>query len=648
MRYSNNDKGKEKALEDHHDDISDPDEIAMLQEKVAKFPPKIESLLPRMLNKGDTSITNASKSSKEQVTIGGNNNYHTTATTQKATTTKESTSKKTTSTSTKNLSVPTSKSKSRKSPSPSGTSIAALIPKGSRARPLPQIAQEPNTQDTNKEPESNTRVGDQPESAIILSSSLPSMSLNWDYRNSKSQEDQGSIDQEEPQLETKSGASKTATMGTMPSVMSIGSTKSIGNASMIPSIQLDRISDWMGGVKEAMQQDEAEEPANTTSRTAHAPTIPTEPTGNNRSKPVVVLKPEGPKITEESRKPILRRPPPGIPRHAQSITNTSPSPSPEVSTSSAVVVLSSLAEDDLLTTMEVDQQIRKVPGTSQHILIQDSLPSDLYSQELPEFPESNTTSKNPAAIDARENPGSRRQSYGKGDEVSTIVGQNLTQDQPSMPQSLPSFVYDDDENISKSEEEYYSRVRQGQEFKEPSLPSALTSSCLQELGLLKRKPTGEEGELRKRRLRGETNLDENEEEEGDSIMLAQMGAFPSSIGAAPSSLSFLPESLSLSQDVIESPEYSHALPERLRQTNENQPQSQLSTQNFEPEQNQQPRRSSVDGSKGTSFPSPPTQITFSTLPTMPSFPSQLQSEPSLILLGSQNPNQDNRNENGDL
>ncbi|KAF9996115.1 hypothetical protein BGZ80_010145 [Entomortierella chlamydospora] len=695
-KNNNNEKGKAKAKDvDNEGDMTDIESLAIIQEKVSKFQPKINSILPRMLSKTNaaaaaaattTTDTTPSKSNPavEQGTSSGNSSGRSakpgvgsTVATTKATT-KESTPSKnkdkpatTISKKPATTAGSSSKSKSKKSPGPSGASIAALIPKGSRYRPLPQKAQEFDRHDASMTSSYTTRTEGQQDEVIVLSSSLTPASSIWENDHSRggggddSAGDLGEVEIEPEQLNattptakgdenvnSKKAASKiTPATAKMPSIVSIGSTKSFDYASGIPSVQVDRIADWMGGVKEAMEKDKEEElhdlPSLPVVETV-TPSITKTETGSKRSG-----EPTEPKTRAEARKPILRRPPPGIPRHTASTTSFSPSPPPEEPTASPVMVLSSLEGGSLMATSAEDERSDK----GKLVLVQDSMPPMSSYQEISKSNESFANSsvvvspspsspqlpsnKASAAMDTPAGPVVVGRNYHQDDEVSTVVGQP-TQDSIGGLQSLPSFAYESGNNVSKEEEEYYERARQ--ESKEPSLPSALTSSCLEELGLLKRKSSGQGKEFRKRRSRGGLSpADEGDEDDDDGIILAQMEAFPSSIGAAPASSSFECSSVEPSPNILEAPEYTHALPDRTRQSDG---QDQAPTQDLDPagetpgKQKQQSRK---NGPRDTSFPSPPTQVTFSTLPTMPSFPSQLQSEPSLILLGSQNPNQTHKN-----
>ncbi|KAF9107422.1 hypothetical protein BGX27_008759 [Mortierella sp. AM989] len=687
-------KGKSKDMSDGAD-TADAESLAIIQEKVSKFQPKIDSLLPRMLGKSSTTTnTPAEPTSVEQGPSNSGNKSKsvkptvspTVATTKGATI--ESISSKTkdkppTVTAKKSATAAGSslKSKPKKSPGPTGTSITALIPKGSRARPLPKKMQESDRQDTFGGSSYATRAGDQAEDVIVLSSSLTSTSWDDDHYGGNHGDDSGDDIEEieigpekartiktikADDLNAKPGAAinKAAPISAkLPSTISVGSAASVDYASVNPSVQADRITDWMGGVKEAMEQDKEDEALNSTLPPVAVAVVPTTSAAENKNSATTSRKPAETKSRTEARKPILRRPPPGIPRHTASTTTASPSPRLDEPTASPVVILSSLGEDGSSLAASVKDK-RSYKG--KNVLIQDSIASVPCSQEISES--SGSYAKSSVEISSSPSPphspsdkasvtAGTSSKLGFTDEVSTVEEQP-TQDSIGGLQSLPSFVYESGKNVSKEEEDYYARVRQ--EFKEPSLPSALTSSCLQELGLLKRKSSRDERELRKRRSRrGLSVADEDEEEnEEESVILAQMEAFPSSIGAAPASSSSPSLGSAPSSSVLKAPEYTHALPDRMRKVNgtegqdQSQGNSQAQTQDLNPEEDwstkqkswQQPKRDSQVGPQGASFPSPPTQVTFSTLPTMPSFPSQLHSEPSLILLGSQNPNQTHKND----
>ncbi|KAF9187620.1 hypothetical protein BGZ49_004036 [Haplosporangium sp. Z 27] len=678
---NNNEKGKNV---ENANDIADSKALAIIQEKISKFQPKINPLLPRMLGKGNSGTSNAmmattvatdaatskSTNTAEKGTSSGNKSKSAikSAVSPAVATTKESTSRKnkekataaTTSTAT-NSKKPlaaagsSSKSKSKKSPAPSGASIVTLIPKGSRSRPLPQKAQESDRQDTPTEPNPTTRSKNRSDEVIVLSSSLASASSVWEGSpydvNEKSYsagdlEEEMELEPEQVQQSSKSskkydrnpkpntvvGSSAPASTK-MPSVISLDSTKSFEFASAIPSVKVDRIADWMGGVKQAMEQDNEEESHSTTPPPAAAKVAPE---AKNKGNSAASTKVEEAEHSTEVRKPILRRPPPGIPRHATSTTGFSPSPATVEATASPDVALSSPEEHGHLTST-LDEH--KKPNKGKNVLIQDSLSTLPSFQEISESGGSIVDSSivNPSSSLSQLRPNKIPAAGGNyhDDDISTVLGQP-TQDSVGGLESFSSSKYESAESGSMEDKDY---ELEQEEYQEPSLPSALTSSCLQELGL-KRKSGRQERDTRKRHSRGRLSpaKEEGEKEDtGDNMILAQMEAFPSSIADAPVSSSF--QSLAPSPDVLNTPEYVHALPDRARRDNEeqNRHQGQTQAQALDQESDNQA------GLRDVSFPSPPTQITFSTLPSMPSFPSQLQSEPSLILLGSQNPNQNHKN-----
>jgi hypothetical protein len=222
-----------------------------------------------------------------------------------------------------------------------------------------------------------------------------------------------------------------------------------------------------------------------------------------------------------------------------------------------------------------------------------------------------------------------RPDYHEEDDRSTVVGGQPTQDSITGFASLLSFAYENnnDHGLDETEEESWSQMRQG-------LPSGLTSSCLQELGILKRKNSTDRSDSGKRRNGSSANAtqdDDAQDGDGDDIViLAQRDVFPESLGEAPASLSFPSNSF----QVLEAPEYTFALPDRTRQDQLIQPSIQSeSTQELDEwgDPRIQPGQRSVQGASISyhqpSFPSPPSQTSFSTLPTMPTFPNSFPREP---------------------
>ncbi|KAF9083385.1 hypothetical protein BGX23_011518 [Mortierella sp. AD031] len=626
-------------------------------------------------------------------------------------------------------------SRSRKSPSTVPTSIAERLPKGSRTKPLPPKSTTPTSPSIPASVYSSehqqTQTGDKLSQAISLSSTLPSLPSQVELIDLDEEGDERMPEKEtiylslaseddriqptstttdnkpnqhqystkaETKAETKAlptgdeasdHQDGQATAGTahgidpkkkQPSAILIASSKD-DFASIIPSVQVERIANWMGGVKEAMEEDVTIEPDTTTQPGQQQLNTAVNNTAAASEKPPPVKAEETLEETPATtgpRKPALRRPPPAILRHAVPPVNASPPLSPQAQSISEVVP-SSLSEDEPLqrnyrTTRSTATAIQESVSKGKRVFVENSLaslpPVPLFHEEASNVSESDghrrRSGGEPSGQGSRAGSGvGPRSHYDNNydnndpqDDLSTIVGQKLTQDSfvAAPLQSLSSFVYETEEEVkakfTSSEMEHV----QG----EPSLPSELTASCLQELGL-KRKNVRDRrgygaGKRQTRAGRGEYGVrgsnidgdleevdedgDDDEEGEDDSggVALAQRVAFPSSFDLAP--VSTLSKSLTppLSLEVIEGPAATYTPAGR--------------TAARENKENEAPPTGSGSGSGSglqgmedpdLSFPSPPASLVFSTMPSMPTFPtfpSALYQEPSLIILDSQTQTQD--------
>ncbi|KAK5822025.1 hypothetical protein F5H01DRAFT_338469 [Linnemannia elongata] len=635
----------------------------------------------------------------------------------------------------------TTASRSKKNPgaaSTAVTSIAERLPKGSRAKPLPPKSTTPTTTSPSistsiysERQQQPTQTGEKLSQAISLSSSMPSIPSQMEpidldedgdecmtesapfylslatttegdstnrhpvtttttkhtqqqhpHNTKKTKEDE---DQDDPMGRT-AGAGAAASHGIdlrkkQASVISIASSKD-DHASIIPSVQVERIANWMGGVKEAMEDDDTQE-IESTSRPRHQQTSISTSTNKNNASPAL----ENPAVkadtTEDTpaagpRKPALRRPPPAPSRHVVTLVDASPPLPPQDQAPSVFeVVPLSLEEEEPLqrnhrsgqktaaastaaTTTETADQRSGSKG--KRVFVEDSLASlppvplfheetsnvsesDAYRRRSGGEPSSSTTPLKSAVVN-RNHP---------QDDLSTIVGgQAPTQDSfiGGPVQSLLSFIYE-------TEEEAEARAGGGGGADEMehvhndlSLPSELTSSCLQELGLKRKNVRDRKKRHVKSRvgygIRGsnidrvlEEGDDEDDEEEGDEedeeeeggvggVALAQRAAFPSSFDLAPMSTLSGSVTPPLSLEVIEGPfaTYTPAGRTAARENKENEHPSGT-TQQHQLQQHQ---------GDPPSFPSPPASLVFSTMPsmpTLPTFPSILYQEPSLIMIDSQ-------------
>ncbi|KAG0370171.1 hypothetical protein BGZ54_007495 [Gamsiella multidivaricata] len=657
---SGKNKGKDKDKDKDNGESSDmtrnsakdleSESLAAIREKVSKFQPKIDSLLPRMLNR-----TAAATSKPTAVDQGTSRNT--------VNTTKQPTAV---------VASPTSKPKPKKGANSPVTSIASRFPKGSRAKPLPHKTPEVVAPTHPISTSGSPRVGDQPEQAIILSSPpSPPPFVEHDEDVDDDGNSKGIKDHEShytrkaatrpilPQSDKHGRQSRpinsTSMAARIPTIISISSSRSDGSSSVIPSVQEDRIADWMGGVLEAMKQDQSIETSDVKIDSTSAAEIPTLARVKSETYDMPPKTNLEATNIEEPRKSVLRRLPPAIPRHTTVPPDSSPPRSPHPSRS-PILVGSSLDENEVLSVEIVEKEI---PCKGKDVLIKNSLPSlppvPLF-REIMEWDESNfktTASSSKTTTAAAILTGTEaveQNHYHHDDDLSTVVEQKPTQDSFVSHSSLMPFTCEMDEDDEHKEEELYDRLRR--EPKEPSLPSALTSSCLQELGLLKRKSNGRDSS-RKRRFGDDLSPMDEDDGERDSVkqaheiasaILAQEEVFPASIGAAPES----PSLSSSLYNVIEAPEYSYALPYRTRQKEQDEMHTRSSQiqklgadeSGTSSQTGQRPLTGAWSELANVSLPSPPSQIVLSTLPSMPTFSSALDSEPSLTILNSKHGSQE--------
>ncbi|KAF9956463.1 hypothetical protein BGZ65_002688, partial [Modicella reniformis] len=600
-------------------------------EKVSKFQPKIDSMLPRMLNKGGGTTSTKPTPEKRPAGIANNRSspHATIATSSEFTIKPTTTTSLPAATAGAEASTSAYKSKAKKRPSNPATSIATLIPKGSRAKPLPRKIQDSSA----REPlaEQSDKPGGQLEQAIILSSPLPSLSSFMDLNKDKNTDFE--TQQPHSKVTTPPGITTTRETSTtrtatekIPSVISVNSLKSDTFASGIPSVQVERIANWMGGVKEAMELNDNSQDLSETPTSLPQVIVIEAPVSKKDIQPDNETSAET-TIATGTHRPALRRPPPRNPRHAQAPVSSSPSPSQQLRIRSPdIIIQSSLEEDTPLATAAETSE--KTPSETKSVKTKSpisSLPpvplfhetSDIGERHMKTSgPSSKTTTTTITTIEsASTGADAERSGYHHGsddeDDRSTIVGGQPTQDSFAELASLPSsFTNENIHNVDEKEEE---------QPKEPSLPSALTSSCLRELGILKRKSSTNRSGPGKRRTERDASLAEEGDEEADeneNIILAQREVFPESIGAAPASLTFS----SASCNVLEVPTYTFALPNRIRKMEED---SKDLNDDWQPGQRPVPGASMVFERR--SFPSIPSHISYSTLPTMPTFISPFPS-----------------------
>ncbi|KAG0056603.1 hypothetical protein BGZ83_004385 [Gryganskiella cystojenkinii] len=646
-----------------NNNIRDSDALAAIQSKLSQFQPKINTMLPRMMEKAATekattatttaaAVAASQRPSKGKKTAEAHTRDKVPLPQEYTSTTKESTSTPSTSTkrpssSSASKSVATkvpasttgasSKSVAQSStPGPGKTSstskaavtksIADLIPKRSRAKPLVQktAAQAEPIHAPPPEPARPPQTGRQLSQAIILSSSLPTSPMEEIHIHLD--DENGGDGPEGPSA---------ALLERQKSVVSIDSTfKSDDSPVGLPSIEMDKIARWMGGVQEAMQQREEGEanageqgfendkPDNTYTRGAvttaglkAAAVTTTDPAKTKSSSITAKSKGTSDASTSTTRRVALRRPP-HFSRTGDKNREKSPSVTDDQHSSHPVVHTSQEEapeeeqehdeeeEDPMLDPLEalLLNHRRRQPQPRQRQQPAKAVPSKVLAKDsIPSVPPAplNQDPSDLQSMLARQDSGALQHGGGDDpygdDDLSTVVGAHKRTQDSYPASSLPSFLYEqggDEEMVDRlavkeDEEAYYRRnmlVPDTQEpqgpHKEPepeptqdlepgstqepmlkpepvleqpepvqddpalhSLPSELTASCLQELGLKRKKSGGKHAKKRRPgsnasggRLVGlqEEEGDNYEEDEGEdedeSPILAQPIIEPSSFG----------------------------------------------------------------------------------------------------------------------
>ncbi|KAF9182929.1 hypothetical protein BGZ51_004342 [Haplosporangium sp. Z 767] len=738
-RHTADSEGKDSStkVKAKHRDIEDAESLAAIQQKVSEFQPKIDALFPRMLNRTIAPTATRAESNRSRAPIarkdnnieessrmaaeGPSNNK------DKGSSTKPSTRRSSAAigTSTTNPNSATTKAKSAratvapassatstaKPKSKSGavaTSIAELIPRRSRAKPLPAKT----TATMNAPPLDLDRKENPTEDTIILLSSQPSLPSSLGQRiidlgvkassvetgsdDDNSVEDDNGLkdhhdDDEEPLIDRRMTDSKKdhsvfqpgshistpsdvdmsitdvkaeLAIPKQPSVMSIRSSKSDMFASLIPSVEANRIAQWMGGVKEAMEQDATPEESSSaipTAATRINDTAHVKGQGmgknvyanniKNDTTAATVMDTKGSNAADIMERPkhTLRRPPHRVPKLvgvSERQTN-SPSPIPPRPSPPPGIVECSLGEDEMATPSPLWRAEQQSTENNYHNLDSAPVPPVSHFHNDPDSNMNRGPNKN-ESVGAALSPTKTSTkairvdlTQDTIDDRTTVLGQQPTQDSLTPLQSVPSFMREKSNDVEEMEMEgemnrHYGDRQHGQRrqqerpqhWGEPSLPSELTSSCYQELGLTKkRRDSGKAGKRSRRRRSGSSfslaDRSGDEDKFEDDVILNQREVFPSSLGAAPASLSPSPSLY----NVLEAPVYSPALPDRTRPGN-------LEAEGIEQSLGHEKDIFMQD----PSFPSPPSLISLSSLPklpTMPTFPNTLQSEPSLVILGSQ-------------
>ncbi|KAF9334655.1 hypothetical protein BG006_001785 [Podila minutissima] len=486
-----------------------PDALTAIQDKLAKDQPKIGGYLSRM---GVKPVVAA-------------NTGHT-STDKKASTssTKPTTPKATSSSAARNSTGNKGSAKSKKEPAL--VSIADKIPRGSRAKPIPpKQAQSPLQSAGSKSPspstphsaKEDTSQSTEDDLVIIQPSpsqhSKPSAPLVARPRQTREQPQTIVLSSSPPDSRNDSDLecdiaeiqepSEADKMMREPSILTIESSKTFSIASDIPSIEVDAIERWVGGVQQALGSDDDETTAIRASNL-----IP----GTTKA------------INTRQQSSILARPA----THGVIKINSSP-PHVIPSTFDEQEVKPVSGKDGECSHPQTPQK-----GRQARVLVPDSLswtssaPHNLWTGS------SVSPVKGPQAQD----------------DISTIVGGQTTQDTFGL-RSLPSFV-SDRENLEQEMDE------QENDQRPAALPSGLTSSCLQELGLLKRR-TSDSNSPRKRRTsagwNSELGSDPLHEDPEEDVMMAQRGYFSSSFGAAPSTQSPLSYNYGLASIDEDSPKY---------------------------------------------------------------------------------------------
>ncbi|KAG0031599.1 hypothetical protein BGZ81_000945 [Podila clonocystis] len=306
--------------------------------------------------------------------------------------------------------------------------------------------------------------------------------------------------------ETKEPSDETGNMVREPSILTIESSKTFSIASDIPSIEVDAIERWVGGVQQALGSDDDDDET-APIRASNLVPGTTNAINSTRQRPSTVARPVTQGVIE-----IDSSPPHVIP-----------------STFDDQEVEPVLGKDDEHSHPQTPQM-----GRQARVLAPDSLSWTASA------PRNLRTGSSVSPV-----KGSHVQ-----DDISTIVGGQPTQDTFGL-RSLPSFV-SDRENLEREIDE------QERDQEQAALPSGLTSSCLQELGLLKRR-TSDNSSPRKRRTSAgwntELGSDPLHEDLEEDMMMAQRGYFPSSFGAAPSTMSPLSYNYGLASIDEDSPKY---------------------------------------------------------------------------------------------
>ncbi|KAG0035617.1 hypothetical protein BGZ82_005202 [Podila clonocystis] len=487
-----------------------PDALAAIQDKLVKDQPKIGGYLSRMgvkpmvaVNTGHTSTDKKASTSSSKPTI------------PKAMST----------TAARNSTGNKGSAKSRKEPAL--VSIADKIPRGSRAKPIPpkqaqsplqsagSISPSPSTPLPVKDDTSQSTEDDlvfiQPSPSQHSKSSAPLVARPRQTReqpqtivlSSSPPDSENDSDLEYDIAETKEPSDETGNMVREPSILTIESSKTFSIASDIPSIEVDAIERWVGGVQQALDSDDDDDE---TAAIRASNLVPGTTNTINSTRPSTVARPVTHGVIE--------------------IDSSPPHVIPSTFDDQEVEPVSGKDERSHPQTPQMGRQAR--------VLAPDSLSWTASA------PRNLRTGSSVSPV-----KGSHVQ-----DDISTIVGGQPTQDTFGL-RSIASFV-SDRENLERAIDEQ----ERGQE--QAALPSGLTSSCLQELGLLKRR-TSDNSSPRKRRTsagwNSELGSDPIHEDLEEDMMMAQRGYFPSSFGAAPSTMSPLSYNYGLASIDEDSPKY---------------------------------------------------------------------------------------------
>ena len=384
------------------------------------------------------------------------------------------------------------------------------------------------------------------------------------YTTKKAKEDDDQVDPMDREVRAGAAASHGIDLRKkQASVISITSSKD-DHASMIPSVQVERIANWMGGVKEAMKDDDTIE-LDSTSRPRHQQTSTSTSTDKNNAssaleESVVKAETTGGTPTAGPRKPALRRPPPAPSRHMVTLVDASPPLPPQDQAPSIFeVVPLSLEEEEPLqrnyrsgqksaaaststatTTTTTATANQRSGSKGKRVFVEDSLsslpPVPLFHEETSNVSESDAHRRRSGEPSSSTTPlksavVSHNLPLHHQDDLSTIVGgQAPTQDSfvGGSIQSLPSFIYETEEEAKVGTGGGDGAGEMEHVQNDLSLPSELTASCLQELGLKRKNARSAGGKKRhvKSRvgygIRGsnidrvlEEGDDEDDEEEGD-------------------------------------------------------------------------------------------------------------------------------------